>query len=698
MTKKALAATLALALPLGSGPAAAATTFVVSPTGTDSPTCGATTAPCKTVQFAIDLTASGDTVLVQSGTYAECIFVIPGSGLGSISVLAEAYVNNDLAGGATLDGETPCGTESAAPGPVAIVYDKSRLGGFAIKNGGDSGVWGLGAVTLVKNIITDNATTSVGGGVYLEMGANLSDPLAKASITENRIVDNVAGFDGAGIFVDGTADGVTSLVELDGNTLQTNTAGGSVGAFGAGITVFTDTASATDVSSVVITNNTVDGNTAKNSVGEFAYGAGIFVATGSSAGLGTETITVGTEDGGNLVRNNVSEGLGGGLSANLQPAAGAQHTIEVQDNIVTANTAAFAGGGIHAFAVGIDLDPTDPARLEVRGNTVNGNVTEGDTADPLVPGGGGVFAETYAYRTPAGALALEIAGNSLHGNVATSRGGGASLLAFASDDPNADGAVGASEARIGFENNLVAASNPVDPLDPDRPSGEGGGVFVRAEALGGLALASVDHDFLTVADNTDDAGVGGLLWSAQVFQNSLGEDGQAQIELTNSIIQGNSGIGVDTLAGVPPAGVTLDIRYNDAFPADWGGGVAGDVDASNIAVDAELDALFIAPLCSPTIDAGDPSILAGGLEPLPNGGRVNLGQFGNTTDATRTFPDVNADGFIDGLDILGVAVSFNSEADPPDPRFIPAADRDLDGDVDGDDLSYVAAFYARSCP
>ena len=93
--------------------------------------------------------------------------------------------------------------------------------------------------------------------------------------------------------------------------------------------------------------------------------------------------------------------------------------------------------------------------------------------------------------------------------------------------------------------------------------------------------------------------------------------------------------------------------------------------------------------------AGDPAI-APDLEPLPNGGRVNLGHLGNTASATRTFPDVNGDGTIDGLDVVRVAIAFAAMS--PDPRYLAAADRDFNLIVDGDDLAYVTAFFAQSCP
>ena len=50
-------------------PAAAATVIHVAKTGTDTPGCGATSAPCATIPYAYGLAAVGDTIKVAVGTY-----------------------------------------------------------------------------------------------------------------------------------------------------------------------------------------------------------------------------------------------------------------------------------------------------------------------------------------------------------------------------------------------------------------------------------------------------------------------------------------------------------------------------------------------------------------------------------------------------------------------------------------------------
>ena len=51
---------------------------------------------------------------------------------------------------------------------------------------------------------------------------------------------------------------------------------------------------------------------------------------------------------------------------------------------------------------------------------------------------------------------------------------------------------------------------------------------------------------------------------------------------------------------------------------------------------------------SPCIDAGDPASEYGN-EPVPNGGRINLGAYGNTSEATCSYPDPNNDNDNDGM-------------------------------------------------
>jgi hypothetical protein len=677
--------------------------FYVATDGVDSATCSST-APCLTVQHAIDIAQAGDTVLVRAGTYHECIVLVPGGGPGGVTVESEELFTAGTNASTILDGAGACDGVGANPaGPVAKVFDGSFLIGFVIRNGADSGVWGLGAVAIGNNVIRENVTSQDGGGIRLIMGSNLSDPSAKARILSNSIFSNTAGGDGAGIHVDASATTVPSLVEIMNNTVLANTAGnGTAGASGGGIAVFTDTGSNAVSSRVILQGNTIDGNVAKNAAANatLAHGGGVFVATGVAFGLGVETVTFGAAKNGNIVRNNVSEGYGGGIAVQVQPAPSGTHAVDVEADTITANTGKLGGGGAQLFVRAKDqpVAASPGVQLHVKDSVFVGNHAEGELSDALAIGGGGLYAELQSDRTASAAIVFEIAGNTFQANDSTTHGGGVSLVASADDDPASNGTTAPADAVIAFHNNLVAKN-----AAHDRTAGgvSGGGVHALAIARGATALARLSQDFLTVAENETELGSGGFEWEDLLVPNSLGFAGKTSFELSNSIVSDNDGYGIGgTLIPGPSTSVT--VSFTDAFGNGSGNYAPSLTDPTgtngNISADPSLDSLFLPRLCGPTIDAGDPSIDLGDppTEPLPNGGRVNMGHLGNTASATRTFPDVNGDGTIDGLDIIGVAVSFSAASG--DPRFLASADRDLNDLVDGEDLAFVSAFYAQSCP
>ncbi|HEX4822744.1 MAG TPA: hypothetical protein VFV19_00365 [Candidatus Polarisedimenticolaceae bacterium] len=695
--KSARLAAGAFALALVAGPAAAATNWYVATTGTDSPTCGTTTSPCKTIQHAIDLTDDGDTVIVATGTYAECIVVVPGTGPGAITLVAAGYQTGSTPGLAVLDGTGVCDVASAAPGPVVTVNDLSTVSGFGIINGGRSGVRGLGAVTISFNIISGNTTDGNGGGVSLTTGSFLTDPTKSALIGSNSIHDNTAQGDGGGVFVDASAAGVASVATVDTNGVFGNTAGSAGGfaftAHGGGIAVITDTASDTDTSTVAVTGNSVHDNTVKSPTGgAISTGGGIFVRTAGINGLGTESVTVGgTGTAVNAVRLNTSEGIGGGISVVMAPRDGAADTITVVGNDVSVNTGRLGGGGIHAQTIASDLS-TGTSALHLDANMIIGNFAQSRPADPAAVGGGGLYLDASSFRSASGLLALDLTKNQIRGNHTIVFGAGATLSLFANDDPQDDGATAPSAVALTFENNLIATND-----GGTAGTAFGGGVAVFARSRGAQSTVTATQRFLTVEANVAPAGAGGIDWSALSEADSIGGVGAIALELSNSIVQGNDGFGVGGSV-VPGGAITTTVAYNDAL-----GNVAGDyapgLGASsgtngNISVDPGLDTLYVPLLCSLTIDAGDPA-LSPANEPEPNGNRVNIGHLGNSIDAARTLPDVNGDGVVDGLDVMGIAVSFNAASG--DPRYFAAADRDFSGLIDGDDLAYVAAFFAQSC-
>lgn len=158
-----------------------------------------------------------------------------------------------------------------------------------------------------------------------------------------------------------------------------------------------------------------------------------------------------------------------------------------------------------------------------------------------------------------------------------------------------------------------------------------------------------------------------ILWDAPVLFRDGFLHGQ-DINVTYSNIDGGypgrGNIDVDPYfvrAGywVHPSDPDMEVGADDP-EAVW---VAGDYHLQSQAGhwDTYWERWVIDEITSPCIDAGDPNAFLG-EEPFPNGGRVNLGAYGGTREASRSYfgkpvcenrlaGDINGDGVVDQIDM-----------------------------------------------
>jgi hypothetical protein len=250
---------------------------------------------------------------------------------------------------------------------------------------------------------------------------------------------------------------------------------------------------------------------------------------------------------------------------------------------------------------------------------------------------------------------------------------------------------GSSVGQIDVQRNLIV-ENSTD--------GFGGGldVFMSAtvDTSGTIAL-----EFNTISDNTAAFGAGGVSVTSgtSTYNDELG----AHIfRVENSVISDNSGYGIGLNSDDAEGPLNLDdIEYNIVF-----GNTPGEYDSSintlanigsstNVSEDPLLDASWFPQACSPAIDGADPAEPFSN-EPQPNGGRANAGRYGDTSQAVTILADTNGDKAVDGLDILALATAFATSSG--DARYDVSADLDLNGTVEGPDLSLVGADFGVVCP
>jgi hypothetical protein len=654
-------------------PAAAAATYYVSTTGSDTIGNGTQAFPYRTVQRAVvRAAAAGDTIRVLPGVYNECVDTLG----KAVEIRAQAFDDSGDRDATTLDGTGVCdGSGGTTEGSVVVLDDGAALRGFTVRGGGLSGITAFGSARILSNHVTANESPDFGGGIYF-LSTSAQPGTAEGVIEDNEITGNDCLGEGGGIAVDAFWEtaGQGRTVRIEGNTILANDADS-----GGGIAVLTNT---TDESSVrvVMSGNTVEDNRALGALGS-GFGGGIWART---FGFGDEQIEIRA----NSVHSNSSTEDGAGISAWVSAISSGAHLITIEQNSVRSNAAGWGGGGMDLYLLAEEMLPGAGARMLVRDNEIEDNGAVGF--------GGGLQVSVLAVRSDIPTLFMDVRRNRIVSNGTDEAGGGVAAFVSADADPDVGGATAPAFALLRFTNNLVA----VNSARTSRADGVGGGLFVYTEAFG-EADAIVEINHATVASNLTDTGAGGIeIETFTDFDFVHANEGIAVVALENSVVSENSRFGV---GGPPPDPASTDntfieVAWNDVF-----GNAGGNYEArvgdrtgefGNISVDPELDAEWIPGPCSPTVDAANPAAPFN-AEPQPNGGRANQGHTGNTSVAVIRLPDVDGDLRVDGIDVLRIATAFASQFGQP--RYYAPADLDEDGIVDGNDLAYVASRFGQTC-
>lgn len=235
------------------------------------------------IQQGIDATSTGDTVLVQPGTYYENInfnghnitlgslflttgdvsyissTVIDGDSSGAVVTIANNEFDVTLTGFTIQNGVAEFGAGIHCEGADATVSHNIITGNeaYQLESGEGGGILCLysSGMTVIDNVITGNYASGALGGYGAGISCSYSDPL----IAGNAIYGNTAGWGGGGIYC------YTSNPVIRRNTVTRNR--GTV--YGGGIYL--------DNSHPTLINNTFSKNIAR-----WADGGAMFVGGGSN--------------------------------------------------------------------------------------------------------------------------------------------------------------------------------------------------------------------------------------------------------------------------------------------------------------------------------------------------------------------------------------------------------------------------------
>ncbi|HIB95395.1 MAG TPA: hypothetical protein EYO70_02445, partial [Candidatus Marinimicrobia bacterium] len=297
----------------------------VSTAGSDESGNGSEASPYETIQHAINISHSSDTVLVAEGTYAENInfrgkdIVVASKTLTTDDpTTMKSYVAQTI-----IDGSSPSNSDSASV--VTFVGEETSaalLLGFTIQNGTGT------------NITIDGANKSVGGGIYLYK----SSPTLKHLDIKDNDSDH-----GGGIFFDYNSDASLAFSTVRNNQAVTD---------GGGICVY----SLSDVtldSILIKDNSSVNGggyahpkpsNTELKNVRVISNiantnGGGMYIGGGGWNDSKHYNI---------LVSGNSAGSAGGGIYLTH-----AKNRSQFFDSIISNNSSGFEGGGLFVK----DADP-----------------------------------------------------------------------------------------------------------------------------------------------------------------------------------------------------------------------------------------------------------------------------------------------------------------------------------------------------
>ncbi|MBI5095204.1 MAG: hypothetical protein HZB26_22565 [Candidatus Hydrogenedentes bacterium] len=360
--------------------------------------------------------------------------------------------------------------------------------------------------------------------------------------------------------------------------------------------------------------------------------------------------------------------FGGGIYSNSAD-------IAIENNTISENIA-MRGAGIAAVG----------GTVVISGNTVRANVGYGDHGGGMYVGApNATITHNRIYENEIGRdLGYGWGG----GIIIFNQGNHADLSyneVFSNYAPGHGAGIFVDEGATAVLRNEIVHHNMVDAGETG-----GGAVYVDGGEFNGVPIGSVVSIInCTIAENpVTDAYLGG---------NALFVEGNSTVTVRNSILWGNGlEVWFDNTS-------TVQITYSNIAESIAGAGnisqnplfanaAAGDFHLKSEAgrwdpaANSGAGSFVLDAATSPCIDSGDP-VDSFASEPAPNGGRINMGAYGNTPEASLSThgggnppTDLNDDAAVNAVDVqlvINGALGVGGAADVNTDGFTDAVDVQL---------------------
>jgi hypothetical protein len=487
------------------------TIHYVTTSGSDSGNCSSSSSPCRTIQYAVNQSSSGDQILVAQGTYTyngsvdQCTFLQTPAVVcvldKSLSILG-GYSTNDWTTAQPSTNPTYLEGQDLYRGVAVIGYNTNTtsldMEGFTIQNSRTQGPTYLNPYT----------PGAMGAGMLVQKAViTLKDMVIKnnRAYGANTSSGDGGSADGAGIRIESSPPGTSSLMQRV--SFVNNQSYGGTGpdrggvAFGA-LFIYDST--------VVIENSQLRNNIAQggNSTGSGTSSTDGLQADALGGGVGVENGLVtlrkvevtGNQVAGGNAAGLAGAGYGGGIL--VEGTSSFTSSLTMSDCYLANNSATggnaltggnSAGGGLVATNSTVNIE-----RVKLIANSsIGGNSTGGGNAGTGAGGGSYIFATRSGVpqATLTNVMMTDNFANQGAGVTSIGNGGGGGIVVHGMDATISHATI--ARNRIGTI--LIA----------------GQGLLVQNWALPSTSLpASVNLNYSIVADHT----AGGSLAAAVVIQ------------------------------------------------------------------------------------------------------------------------------------------------------------------------------------